>query len=122
MANSELNITMTELLGLPVISLDGTVQETNMPAINAMICGLSDFGKNSFIFDLNRIDCNSENDLHTLAQILKSSQQYLKIHVVCSGEPRKKLREAGLDKRIHLYSTTNEIAILLKRVTSRGEI
>ena len=113
---------MTELLGLPVVSLTGTMQEYNVPAIDAIIRGFSDFGKNCFVFDLNKLVYSDDTDLKALTEILKSSSKYLRIHVVCSGESRRKLKEAELDKRIHLYSTTDELADLLKSVTSMDEI
>jgi len=106
---------MSELLSVPVVTIAGVMHNAHMPALTAVLAGMAEFGKNSFVFDVANLDCPGDAEAENVVDLMRTVPSSFKVHLVCSGLPRKLMSKAHLGKRIMIYATTDEIARLLHK-------
>lgn len=115
MSTPELYISMSELLDVPVVTIAGIMHGAHVPALTAVLAGMADFGKSSFVFDVANLDCPSDAEAENVVELMRSVPSSFRVHLVCSGLPRKLMSRAHLGKQIMIYATTDEIAKLLHK-------
>jgi len=115
LSTPELYISMSELLSVPVVTIAGVMHNAHMPALTAVLAGMAEFGKNSFVFDVANLDCPGDAEAENVVDLMRTVPSSFKVHLVCSGLPRKLMSKAHLGKRIMIYATTDEIARLLHK-------
>ena len=116
MSTPELYISMSELLDVPVVTIAGIMHGAHVPALTAILAGMADFGKSSFVFDVANLDCPGDAEAENVVDLMRSVPSSFRVHLVCSGLPRKLMSKAHLGKKILIYATTDEIAKLLHKV------
>lgn len=115
MNTPELYISISQVMEVPIITITGTMHCAHGPAMSAMLSGMTELCKNSFVFDITKLIYPEEKAALCMVEILGGLPESLKLHLVCSGFLKHLIARAQIEKSISLYSTTDEIAELLRR-------
>ena len=110
MANSELYISVGELLGVPRVTLSGYMDGWHDQAILGILTGVHDGGANSLVLDVARMNFRGVDGATALIRVLRMLSPELCVHLVASGASKDVLCKADMGSNIRHYSSTDEIA------------
>ncbi|MGQ9455752.1 MAG: hypothetical protein ACUVRS_03670 [Armatimonadota bacterium] len=128
MNNSELVISVGELLGIPRVTLRGKMKPWYDRAVIGALSAFSEHSARSVVLDLTYLECDGPDGIVTVIRILRTSVPGTCLHVVAAAPVVSILQQANLGPGVKMYSSTDEIAerllpeqeILTSRWIARG--
>ena len=110
MESPELSISVGELIGIPRVTLRGSMDGWHDQAISGVLMSFRDQGTTSLVFDIVGLSFCGMDGASAMIKVLRSLGPQICVHVLASGAPSGILNRAELGQCIRLYSTTDEIA------------
>lgn len=116
MANSELSISVGEIIGIPRVTLRGAMSEWHDQVISAVLGGFRDQRNTSLVLDIAGLTFAGAEGLAAMARALRSVGPCMCVHIVAQAATGATLHLAELGPSVRLYSSTDEIAHYLSPI------
>lgn len=110
MENTELSISVGDLIGVPRVSLRGCMDGWHDQAVSGILTGFREQGTTSLVLDLAGLSFAGSDGATSMINVLRSVGPEVCVHVVTSGSPAAILKRADMGPCVRLYSSTDEIA------------
>ncbi len=110
MESSELTISVGELIGVPRVTLRGSMAGWHDQAILGVLNGFGDQDATSLVLDIAGLDFAGTDGLAAMVNALRSVGPGMCVHVVASAPIASTLCRAAFGPSVRLYSSTDEIA------------
>ena len=110
MNSPELSISVGELIGIPKVTLRGSMDGWHDQAISGVLMSFRDQGTSSLVLDIVGLAFTGVDGASAMIRVLRSLGSQICVHVLTSGAPADILNRAELGLCIRLYSTTDDIA------------
>lgn len=110
MESPELAISVGELIGVPKVSLNGSMDGWHEQAVAGILRGFRNQGTTSIVLDLGALSFAGYNGATALVNVLRSLGPEVCVHVVSSCSSASFLTRANLGPSVKLYSSTDELA------------
>ena len=118
MESPELCISVGELLGVPKVSLSGSMHDWHDQAVLGVLAGFRDQQATSLVLDIVGLRLSGIDGAAGLISVLRSLGPGMCVHIVACGAAKAILDKAGLGPSARLYSSTDELA---EYVLAQGE-
>lgn len=106
----ELSISIDELIGVPKVTLRGSMDSWHDQAMSGVLMGFRDQGTSSLVLDLAGLRFVGVSGAASMVNVLRMLGPEISVHVVTSSASAAVLQKAGLGSTVRLYSSTDEIA------------
>lgn len=106
----ELSISVGNLLGVPKVTLRGSMDSWHDQVVSGVLTGFRDEGTTSLVLDIAALSLCGVGGATSLVNALRSVGPEMGIHVVVSGSAANILDKAKLGPSVRLYSSTDELA------------
>lgn len=116
MESCELSIGVGDLIGVPKVTLRGTMDGWHDQVLTGVLKAFQEEGTSSLVLDMAGLAFAGVDGATSLINALRSLGPQMCIHLIAAGSPANILRRAELGPCIRLYSTTDEIAEYLSPV------
>lgn len=110
MQSPELSISVGELIGVPRVTLRGSMDGWHDQALSGVLKGFEDEGAGSLVLDMAGLLLAGVEGATSLINALRAVGPGLCVHVVACSSIRGMLERARLGPCLKLYSSTDEIA------------
>ncbi|MDH7603100.1 MAG: hypothetical protein QHI38_13250 [Armatimonadota bacterium] len=110
MQDSELVISVGELLGVPKVSLRGCMEEWHDEAVMGVLSAFSEHSAAAVVLDLESLDYAGPSGMAAMIRALRCVPVGVCMHVAAPAHVAAVFRQAQFGHAVRLYSSTNEIA------------
>lgn len=110
MESPELSISVGDLIGVPRVTLRGTMDGWHDQAVAGILASFCDQGTTSVVLDLAGLSLAGIDGATSLIRALRSLGPEIRTHIVTSGSTSAILEKALLGPCVRLYSSVDEIA------------
>ncbi|MCX6346247.1 MAG: hypothetical protein NT018_14440 [Armatimonadetes bacterium] len=118
MRNSELTVFVGELLGVPKVSLSGTLGRWHEQAVMGIMNALREQGTPSMVLDMAGLDSSDAESTATMLNVFRSVGPGTCVHVVASEPFCNLLKRANIGPGVKVYCSIDEIS---KSITPENE-
>jgi len=110
MESSELSISVGELIGVPRITVRGSMDGWHDQAVSGILAGFADKDATSLVLDIAGLVFVGPEGVTAMVNALRSVGPAICVHVAASAPVAAMLRRARFGPSVRLYSSTDEIA------------
>ncbi len=110
MESSELSISVGELIGVPRVTLRGSMDGWHDQAVIGVLTGFAEQDATSLVLDIAGLAFGGPDGMTAMIIALRSVSPGMCVHVVAPAPAAATLRRAALGPSVRLYSSTDEIA------------
>ena len=110
MESPELSIAVDKLIGVPKVTLRGSLDGWHDQAMSGVLSGFRDQGNTSLVLDIAGLNFSGTNAATSMVTVLRKLGPEMCVHIVTSGFSARVLQKAELGPAVRLYASTDELA------------
>jgi hypothetical protein len=116
MTSSELSISVGEIIGVPRVTLRGSMDGWHDQAVSGVLNGFRDQESTSLVLDIAGLTFAGAEGMTAMISVLRCIGPSMCVHLVAPAVVGATLRHAELGSAVRLYSSTDEIAHYLSPI------